>query len=200
MFNGHVHASSTFGNILNVGSITTHSFADSPEGYPKCYLFDTITQEIKEFSNINCPLFRKIKIDTLQELQNYLGNSVNGSVWKYVLHIDCNFDVKDGVENSLQNNNAILNYKVTTKSIKQEGVESTPTEINLESNLDVKQSFKDFLNTGVELRYPMNLYNEVIGETQKQEVIVEKENQVQDVIINDKFANMSSTNTVNTLF
>lgn len=185
-----------FGNILNVGSITTHSFADSPESYPKCYLFDTETQEIKEYSNINCPLFRKIKVDTLQELNDYLGNCALNSVWKYILHVECNFDVKGEVENTLQNNKALLNYKLTTKSIKQEGAEETPAEISLESNLDVKQSFKDFLNTGVELRYPMNLYNEVIGEVQKPI----QENNTQDVIVNDKISNMSSTNTVNTLF
>ena len=190
-----------FGNILNVGSITTHSFADSSESYPKCYLFDTETQEIKEYSNINCPLFRKIKVDTLQELNDYLGNCALNSVWKYILHVECNFDVKDEVENILQNNKALLNYKLTTKSIKQEGAEETPAEISLESNLDVKQSFKDFLNTGVELRYPMNLYNEVIGETQKlQAEEVKVENSTQDVIISDKFTNMSSTNKVNTLF
>lgn len=194
VFNGHVHANSKFGNIFNIGSITTHSFADSPESYPKCYLFDTETQEIKEFSNINCPLFRKIKVDTIQELKDYLGSSALNSVWKYVLHIECNFDIKDEVENTLRNNNSILNYKITTKSIKQEGEENLPTEINLESNLDVKQSFKDFLNTGVELRYPMNLYNEVIGEIQK------PKEDIQDVKTVDKFESMSSTNNVSTLF
>lgn len=173
VFNGHVHASSKFANIINVGSITTHSFADSPESYPKCYLFDTETQELHECINIICPLFRKIKVDTIQELNDYLGRAE--SIWKYILHIDCAFEIKDEVERIVSENKSILNYKITTKSIKQE-IEHQVGEVKIESNLDVKQSFKDFLNTGIELRYPMNLYNEVIGETQKPQETQETQN------------------------
>lgn len=197
VFNGHVHAASKFGNIQNVGSVTTHSFADSPEAYPTCYIFDTETMELKKFYNTNCPLFRKIKVDTIQELKDYLGKA--DPVWKYILHIDCDFEIKEEVEKIVADNKAILNYKITTKSIKQEE-EQPVEEIKLESNLDVRQSFKDFLNTGVELRYPMNLYSEVIDEKQKEEI---QDNDVKTV---DKFEDLSSnkivqtTNLQNTLF
>lgn len=170
VFNGHVHASSKFANIINVGSITTHSFADSSESYPKCYLFDTETQELHECINTNCPLFRKIKIDTIQELNNYL-DSIE-LTWKYILHIDCAFEIKDEVEKIVSENKSILNYKITTKSIKQES-EQQVGEVKIESNLDVKKSFKDFLNTGIELRYPMKLYNEILGESETSEVTPE---------------------------
>lgn len=151
-------------------------------------MFDTETTELKEFYNTNCPLFRKIKVDTIEELKDYLGKAE--PVWKYILHIDCAFEIKDEIESIIADNKSILNYKITTKSIKQEDGEQQE-DIRIESNLDVKQSFKDFLNTGIELRYPMNLYNEVIGETQKEE---------KDVIKNDKFENLSSNSQTNTLF
>lgn len=216
VFNGHVHASSKFSNIVNVGSVTTHSFADSPVSVPKCYIFDTYTQELQEFENYNCPLFRKVKVDTIQELKNYLDKNVINSMWKYVLHIECDFEIKEEVADLIKGNKNILNYKITTKSIKQDEQVQTNTEnLVIESNLDIKQSFKDFLNTGVELRYPMNLFEEVVGETQKpqeeinvndmpkyntEQVInkwaeqcgIEKENQ-------DNIENTTSAN-INTLF
>lgn len=166
VFNGHVHASSRFGNVINVGSITTHSFADSSETVPTCYLFDTITQEITEYSNICCPLFRKIPANTIEELHSSLG--ILDSRFNYVLHIDCAFEIKQEVEGFLKDIPNIITYKITTKSIKQDE-QIQENEVKIESNLDVMKSFKDFLNTGVELRYPMNLYNEILEtqETQK---------------------------------
>lgn len=188
VFNGHVHASSKFGNIVNVGSITTHSFADSPISYPTCYIFDTVTGELKEFYNRNCPLFRKIKADTIQELQNYLAVNLEQG-WNYILHIDCSFEIKSSVEDIIKNRPNVLNYKITTKSIKQDGVPELENT-KIESNLDVKKSFKDFLNTGIELRYPMNLYNEVIGEIKDKE---------ENVKADDKIEILSS-NKANSLF
>lgn len=163
VFNGHVHASSKFANVINVGSITTHSFADSSETVPTCYLFDTVTQEITEYSNICCPLFRKIPANTIEELHSNLG--ILDSRFNYVLHIDCAFEIKQGVEEFLKDIPNIITYKITTKSIKQDE-QIQENEVKIESNLDVMKSFKDFLNTGIELRYPMNLYNEIL-ETQK---------------------------------
>lgn len=169
VFNGHVHACSKFANIVNVGSITTHSFADSTDSVPTCYIFDTVTQELKEFENKICPLFRKIKIDTIEEANDYIKEAEN-STYNFILQVECDFEMKNDIEALLQNCNKILNYKIVTKSIKQEE-QNQNSNITLESNLDIKQSFKDFLNSGVELRYPMNLYNVVIGEVKGQEEV-----------------------------
>lgn len=206
VFNGHVHASSKFGNIINVGSITTHSFADSSESLPKCYIFDTVTQELKEFENINCPLFRKIKVDSIQELDYYIDRNITNSKWNYILHVECDFEIKEDITNILKETPKLLNYKVTTKSIKQEEQQVSTKEITFETNLDIKQSFKDFLNTGVELRYPMNLFNEVVGETQKVQE-TQKEYNTEEVITKwaekcgiEKDNQETIRNTTNTLF
>lgn len=166
VFNGHVHASSRFSNIINVGSITTHSFADSSESTPTCYLFNTDTQEITEYSNMNCPLFRKICVETIDDLHNNFSRL--DARYQHILHIDCPFEMKEQVEDILKDLDIVLTYKITTKSIKQD-VENQEQEVKIESNLDVMKSFKDFLNTGVELRYPMNLYNEVLDVEQQEE-------------------------------
>lgn len=189
VFNGHVHANSRFANVINVGSITTHSFADSSETVPTCYLFDTITQEITEYSNICCPLFRKIQANTIEELQSSLETLDNR--FKYVLHIDCAFEIKQDVESILTSVSNIITYKITTKSIKQDE-QIQKEDIKIESNLDVMKSFKDFLNTGIELRYPMNLYNEILEtqETQKTQEI-EQQQEIKEENTN-KISNVSS--------
>lgn len=219
VFNGHVHAKSKFSNIINVGSITTHSFADSSESVPTCYIFDTVTQELKEFENTICPLFRKINVDSIDGLNTNLDSLDNR--FKYVLHLDCAYELKEQVNSIMKEMPNLITYKITTKSIKQEDTNVKPEDIKLESNLDIKQSFKDFLSTGIELKYPMNLYNEVVGETQKSQ----KEINVNDMPIQDteevlnkrvekcgikveskdvkdtnEFKNTTSANTINTLF
>lgn len=186
VFNGHVHASSKFSNIINVGSITTHSFADSSDSVPTCYLFDTETEELNEYTNHNCPLFRKINVDNIEQLNTELG--ILDNRFSYVLHLDCDYDIKEQVSDKVKEMSNIITYKITTKSIKQEDNSTKPEDIKLESNLDVMKSFKDFLSTGVELKYPMNLYNDILKEDNK------------DVKSDDKFENTTSANIMNTLF
>ena len=183
VFNGHVHAASKFANIINVGSVTTHSFADSSESYPRCYIFDTVTQELQEFKNYNCPLFRKLKIETLDELRYWITNGGYDTQWTTVLNVECPFEIKEQVDEYLSNAKSVISYRVMTKSVKQEGEQKEVS--NIESNLDVKKSFKDFLNSGIELRYPVSLYNEMLEE--------------QKEIIEDKFETVSSNNS-NILF
>ena len=37
------------GNVVNVGSISTHSFSDDNDSVPQCYIFDTETLDLKTF-------------------------------------------------------------------------------------------------------------------------------------------------------
>lgn len=138
-------------------------------------------------------MFRKIDVDSIEQLSTELG--VLDNRFSYVLHLDCDYDIKEQVSDRIKEMSNVVTYKVTTKSIKQEGSNVKPEDIKIESNLDVMKSFKDFLGTGVDLRYPMNLYNDVLKEDNK------------DVISNGKFENTTSNllntasaNTINTLF
>ena len=164
-------------------------------------------------------MFRKIDVDNIEQLSTELG--VLDNRFSYVLHLDCDYDIKEQVSDRIKEMSNVVTYKVTTKSIKQEGSNVKPEDIKIESNLDVMKSFKDFLGTGVDLRYPMNLYNDVLKESKEADVnnapkynteqvintwvencgIVNK-----DVKSDDKFENTTSnlenttSKTMNTLF
>ena len=129
---------------------------------------------------MNCPLFRKICVETIDDLHNNFSRL--DARYQYILHIDCPFEIKEQIEDILKDLDIVLTYKITTKSIKQD-VENQEQEVKIESNLDVMKSFKDFLNTGVELRYPMNLYNEVL-DTEQQKIKQEIANKNLDVSSN----------------
>lgn len=164
VFNGHIHKPSIMGNVVNVGSITTHSFSDDETTVPQCYIFDTNTMDLQTFKSNLCPLFRKIEIkDNVSELQNYIMNLDNS--YKYILHIICPFVIKEEVKQfiSTQEDKIIasrINVKVL-KDNKEEVTEDGVVNMNLQSNLDIKKTFTDFLKT-VELKYPMSLYNFIL--------------------------------------
>ena len=93
VFNGHIHKSSIMKNIINVGSISTHSFSDDQENVPKCYIFDTNTLDLTTFKPTCCPLFRKIEIKkNISELYAFIDQLDKN--YKYILHIICPFEKK----------------------------------------------------------------------------------------------------------
>lgn len=159
VFNGHIHKPSISGNVVNVGSISTHSFSDDDTSVPQCYIFDTDTLDLKTYKPSICPLFRKFKIETnINELQNYI-NSLDEN-YKYIVHISCPYELKEEVKQYLTGNNKILNSRLNVRVDKAEKQENNET-INLQSNINIKQSFTDFLNT-IELKYPKQLYLDVL--------------------------------------
>lgn len=159
VFNGHIHKPSINGNVINVGSISTHSFSDDEDSVPQCYIFDTETLDLKTYKPAICPLFRKFKIETnITELQNYV-NSLDSN-YKYILHIVCPYEIKEEVKVYLQNNDKVINSRLNVKIDREEKQTETNT-VNLQSNVDIKQSFAEFLNTA-ELKYPKQLYLDVL--------------------------------------
>lgn len=163
VFNGHIHKPSVCKNIVNVGSITTHSFSDDENSVPQCYIFDTNTLDLVTYKPTMCPLFRKVNVlNSINELDQYF-KSLDTS-YKYVLQANCSFDLKDDVKTKLQNNaNVIasrLNVKVQNNST---NANNTTIDTSALPNVDVKQSFKEFLNT-VELKYPMTMYEQILEE------------------------------------
>lgn len=161
VFNGHIHKSSISGNVINLGSISTHSFSDDGEAVPQCYIFDTETLDLKTFRPYICPLFRKFEIKyDITELKSFVENLDPN--YKYILHIICPFDIKEQVKTYLDSNSLILNNRLNTKIEKDKNNEDSKEEIiNLQSNIDIVQSFKEFLNT-LDLKYPKNNYIEVL--------------------------------------
>lgn len=159
VFNGHIHKPSIKGNIVNVGSISTHSFADDNEAVPQCYMFDTDTLNLKTYKPTMCPLFRKVEINTEEELVYYL-NYLNKD-YKYVLQVTCPFEIKEKVKDLVAEAEFVIASRLNIKVDNTKQVEET-TNVELQSNVDIKKSFKEFLDT-VELKYPKELYLEVLG-------------------------------------
>lgn len=163
VFNGHIHKPSIFGNVVNVGSVTTHSFADDELSVPQCYVFDTTTLNLSTFKPTICPLFRKLdvvdKFDLCKQLDNLDKN------YKYIINCNCPFDYKEEIKAILSTNPNILNHRLCTKitkdSIDEVGEKS---EIILQaSNIDINKSFKEFLDT-VDIKFPKQLYLNVLEE------------------------------------
>lgn len=162
VFNGHIHKPSTLGNIVNVGSISTHSFSDDNDSVPQCYIFDTNTFDLKTFKPNICPLFRKLVIkDNIQELVSYLDTlDLN---YKYIIHCVCPFQLKEQVKEILNTNTHILNSRLNVVVNDVEKVDTVNKDVSINTNIDVKQTFKDFLNT-TDLKFPLNLYLDILEE------------------------------------
>ena len=82
------------------------------------------------------------------------------------MHIICPFEIKEDVKKYLDDNSLIianrLNVRISKKDV---SLEETQTNLNLQSNIDVKQSFKEFLNE-IELKYPIDIYNNILNEVE----------------------------------
>lgn len=162
VFNGHIHKPSIMNNIINVGSVTTHSFSDDENSVPQCYLFDTETLNLTTLRPNCCPLFRKFDIKLgMESLEQYI-NRLDKN-YKYILHVICPFELKDEVKTYLDQNEYIISARINTKIDKSNEVivNKEIEEINLQNNVDIKQTFKQFLDT-IDLKYPKELYQVVM--------------------------------------
>lgn len=168
VFNGHIHKSSLYGNVVNVGSVTTHSFADDNESVPQCYLFDTNTLDLKTFKPTVCPLFRKIEVETVDDLIHKIDRL--DSNYKYVLNCGCPFDIKERVKEFLVSNDKVLNHRLNVRVDKNADREQLDENMIMQqSNLDIVKSFKEFLTT-VELKYPIDEYYKVLDKMEEGEL------------------------------
>ena len=159
VFNGHIHKPSIKGNVVNVGSISTHSFADDNESVPQCYVFDTDTLDLKTFKPKMCPLFRKFEIQDEIDLVKYL-NYLDKD-YKYVLQITCPFELKENVKELLKSAEFVIANRLNVKVDNSKKAEEIK-DVELQSNVDIKKSFKEFLDT-IDLKYPKELYLDVLG-------------------------------------
>lgn len=160
VFNGHIHKPSFKNNVVNVGSITTHSFADDNESVPQCYIFDTDTLDLKTFKPKICPLFRKFEMQNEMDLVRYL-NYLDKD-YKYVLQITCPFELKENVKDLLKSAEFVIASKLNVKVAKEQKQDTTNVEI--QANIDIKKSFGEFLDTVDELKYPKELYQDILKE------------------------------------
>ena len=158
VFNGHIHKPSIKGNIVNVGSISTHSFADDNEAVPQCYVFDTQTLNLQTFKPTMCPLFRKVEIQSAEDLSKYIDDLDNK--YKYILQITCPFEIKENIKQMLDTQTLILAHRLNVK-VDNTKIAEENSNVEIQSKVDIKKSFREFLDT-MELKYPKELYLDVL--------------------------------------
>lgn len=168
VFNGHIHKSSLYGNVVNVGSVTTHSFADDNDNVPQCYIFDTETLNLQTFKPKICPLFRKFEINSVDDLNSKI-EALDKS-YKYILNCSCPFEIKEDVKDYLTTNESVLNHRLSVKVDKSVDREDLDESLIMQqSNLDIVKAFKEFLAT-VELKYPIESYYKVLDNMEEGDV------------------------------
>lgn len=163
VFNGHIHKPSIRGNVVNVGSITTHGFGDDEDTVPTAYIFDTDTMDLKQFKSNLSPLFRKITCNTADELKSILGQFDNK--YSYCIQCTCPFEIKDEIKVILDSNSNIISHRLNTIINKDEVIIDENQNLTLQTNLNIAQTFKEFLESeNIDLKYPKVFYNNVIKE------------------------------------
>ena len=165
VFNGHIHKPSIKDNIINVGSVVTHSFSDDETTVPQCYIFNTDTLDLKVFKPKGiCPLFRRIDIDDIDEFKRTL-NELYESGYEYVLQCCCNYEDRELIKDVIQHTKFVVsnrfNFKMRSKDNGE--IESDTTLITNVGDVDLTDAFKSFIEKNAEdLKYPTAMYLNVL--------------------------------------
>ena len=175
VFNGHIHKSSIFDNVINIGSCTTHSFADDDEWEPHAYIFNTETNNLETFTNMFCPLFRTLKVGNATELTNKI-EQLNKQ-HRYVLNVNCPYEMKDIAKKLLDQSSTtimrendedkdfVIRSKLSitiNKAEKEKLQEVKQINDNIQTNIDVERSFRDFLEV-TDLKFPKQYYLDILS-------------------------------------
>ena len=163
VFNGHIHKPSIFENVINVGSITTHSFSDDNDFIPQCYIFNTETMKMENvIQSTACPLFRKIEVKDTNQLNDRIQEFRSQQYYKFVLQVTCPYNIKEDIKQILDNTDIIVSYRLSVKTDKTDNEINKPV-IESFNNIDIKQNFNQFLET-LDLKYPLDVYKTVLEE------------------------------------
>lgn len=161
VFNGHIHKPSIKGNVVNVGSITTHSFSDDEDSIPTAYIFNTDTMDLKQFKSLFSPLFRKITCNTIDELKTVINQFDNKYV--YCINCICPFEIKDDVKTLLGEESKVISYRLNVVVNKEQEIQQIEN-LTIQTNLDIANTFKEFLDKeNIDLKYPKAYYTNVIN-------------------------------------
>lgn len=161
VFNGHIHKPSIRGNVVNVGSITSHSFSDDEDTVPTAYIFDTNTMDLKQFKSIFSPLFRKTTCNTIDELKSFLNDL--DETYVYCINCVCPFEIKEDIRNLLDENSKVVSYRLNVTVNKEQEVQEQSNLI-VQTNIDIVQTFREFLDSiNIDLKYPKQYYMNILN-------------------------------------
>lgn len=159
--NGHLHtAQQVKDNVWNIGSVSSISFGDNQEYIPSAVIYDTDTNTFKRIENPYTILFRRLTVSSPEGLKGQL--EYLDRRFKYALNVKYDdYENKSEIQKILDEDDNVLVYK--TISVFATGIEQEQEkqEDSCLADLDVKQKFKEFLNT-VECKYDKDIYYEIL--------------------------------------
>lgn len=165
-FNGHIHKGGTVhtssNSVINIGSMTGLSFADSNTYHPRVLIFDTESKNIKSFDNPETIEFRKIDASSIDEfIKKYELLDKNRM---YALRITIPYSRRDEVAEIIRSTDyKIVASRITVDIRKSKG--SFDGDNKLVSNYeDMDMEFIKFLENNQDLlKHPYDKYVNLIG-------------------------------------
>lgn len=174
-FNGHIHTAERIlpekgYDIRNVGSLTSTSFADSNEYIPSAHIYDTDTGLFESYQNPYAILFRRIKVNSIEELYGKLEKYKNQ--FRYIIRAVVPYDIREECYKIINDMPNVLTSRVVSNISSQNShiLNTNRDSVKMVSRDDLKVEFLNFLKSDYEksskevLKYPYNKYLEVMSE------------------------------------
>lgn len=170
VINGHIHCNETIYNkdnkkIINIGSLTTHSFADSNKHVGRYYILDTKDMSIESFEAKDQVLFRTYEINNENDI-NAFKESLSLNNFNKIVKIKCPFELKNSIETICLNNQyKILKYKFIfiydNKSNNSEESLKTSNILN-NDNILIEDKFLNFIKNQDSLKWAYEVYESIV--------------------------------------
>lgn len=172
VINGHIHCNETIYNkndkrIINIGSLTTHSFADSNNHIGCYYILNTDDMSIESFTSKDQVLFRTYNINNKNDINDFI-DKLDENTFKKIVKIKCPYELKDNIENiCLDDKYNIIKYKfifIYDSNNETSDEEINASKININDNVLIEDKFLNFIKTQDSLKWPCEAYENIIKE------------------------------------
>lgn len=168
VINGHIHCHELIYKqdnklIYNIGSLTSHSFADNEDYVPSCWIFDTDTLKLSRFKNPHAIMFKSYEVHDEKAIAEMYSNSCypNNPV---VLKIKTTIDLKETIDECLKDNENIIKYKfIFTYDNISVNKDDKVEESNINTNKSIEEEFIDFLSARDDLKDDLQIYADNIN-------------------------------------
>lgn len=174
VINGHIHCMESIYNkankqILNIGSLTTHSFADSNKHIGHFAILDTDDMKIETINSSDQIVFRTYEVLNENDVENLKEKLLEN--FKKIVKIKCKYELKETLENMCQNEEyKILKYKFifiynSVNNEIDEHFDSSTIAIN--DSTSITEKFLNFIKLQDSLKYPVEKYESIIKEIEQ---------------------------------
>lgn len=167
VINGHIHCHELIykqnnKRIYNIGSLTSHSFADSNNHVPACYIFNTETEKIEQIKNPHAILFKSYEVKDNNDLEAMI-KDIGKYLNKLIIKIKCPIDIKEVIEHNIANIDTILKIKFIFTYNKHANIEAINESTNVDNSMDIKDEFIMFLSSRDDLKNNLDSYISAIS-------------------------------------